>query len=338
MIAGLIKAKRNYNPSLVSTGEGFLLAYRSEPEDFKVSEIVLAEMDSARKVLRNQRLKVPGAPAGCSFEDPRLLMYDDCPYIAFSMAKYGAKDGWKCVQAYGRLIKKAKTWTLAEVWVPKYGANDWGSKEKNWTFFEAEGALRCIYDMGAAGWTVLELDGDEVLQEWRHPPLRWRWGRMSGGTPAVDWQGQKLTMFHSWEKHPRRHRLYHAAWVAFSATAPHAPTLVSAAPVLTAQDDWGTPECESGWQPLCVFPGGLQLIGQKALVAYGRNDFDCAIDAIRVEQMRRVSPAVSARGEVRIRLTGDVMINGQPAWAGTEAAVLAADAASLIERGKAVPL
>ena len=338
MIAGLIQAKRNYNPSLVSTGEGFLLAYRSEPEDFKVSEIVLAEMDAARKVLRNQRIKVPGAPAGCSFEDPRLFWFGDEIYLAFSMAKYGATDGWKCVQAYGRLSKKTKNWTLSDVRVPKYGANDWNSKEKNWTFFEAEGALRCIYDMGASGWTVLELDGEEVVQEWRHPPLRWKWGRISGGTPAVDWQGQKLAMFHSWQKHPRRHRLYHAAWVAFGATAPHAPTFVSAAPIMTAQDEWGTPESAAGWQPLCVFPGGLELIGQKALVAYGRNDLDCAIDAIRVERMQPLKPQPDVRGELRIRLMGDVLINGQPAWRGTEVAVLAADAASLIARGKAVPL
>jgi predicted GH43/DUF377 family glycosyl hydrolase len=338
MIAGLIQAKRNYNPSLVSAGEGFLLAYRSEPENFKVSEIVLAEMDGARNVLRNQRLKVPGVEKGCSLEDPRLFMYGDCPYIAFSIACYGAADGWKCVQAYGRLVKKGKTWSLAQVWVPKYGANDWSSKEKNWTFFEAEGALRCIYDMGASGWVALELDGDEVVQEWRSEPVRWRWGRMSGGTPAVDWQGQKLTMFHSWEKHPRRSRLYHAGWLAFSATAPHAPVMMSSAPVMTAKEEWGAPNSGQGWQPLCVFPGGLEVFGQKALVAYGRNDLDCAIDAIRVEQLRRVAPAVSARGEVRIRLTGDVMIKGQPAWAGTEVAVLAADAASLIARQKAVPL
>jgi predicted GH43/DUF377 family glycosyl hydrolase len=338
MIAGLIQAKRNYNPSLVQTGEGFLLAYRSEPENFKVSEIVLAEMDAARNVLRNQRLKVPGAPAGCSLEDPRLFMYGDCPYIAFSMAKYGAKDGWKCVQAYGRLVKKGRNWTLAAVWVPKYGANDWSSKEKNWTFFEAEGALRCIYDMGAAGWTVFELDGGEVVQEWRHPALRWRWGRMSGGTPAVDWQGQKLTMFHSWEKHPRRHRLYHAGWVSFGATAPHAPSMISAEPVLTAKEGWGAPECATGWQPLCVFPGGLELFGQKTLVAYGQNDLHCALQVLRVERLQRIGVRPSVRGEVRIRLTGDVMIGGQPAWAGTEVAVQAADAASLIARQKAVPL
>lgn len=338
MIAGLIEAKRNYNPSLVSAGEGFLLAYRSEPENFKVSEIVLAEMDAARNVLRNQRLKVPGVPAGCSLEDPRLFMYGGSPYIAFSIAKYGSSEGWKCVQAYGRLVKKSRSWSLSQTWVPKYGANDWSSKEKNWTFFEAEGALRCVYDMGASGWVVLEVDGDEVVREWRNAPLRWRWGRMSGGTPAVDWQGQKLAMFHSWEKHPRRSRLYHAAWVAFGATAPHAPTMMSAGPVITAEEEWGAPESAKGWQPLCVFPGGLELVGQKALVSYGRNDLDCAIEAIRVDQLRRVTTPVSAKGEIRVRLTGDVMIGGQPAWSGTEVAVQAADAANLIARHKAVPL
>ena len=338
MIAGLIKAKRNYNPSLVSAGEGFLMAYRSEPEDFKVSELVLAELDGERNVLRNQKLKVPGVEKGCSLEDPRLFWFAEELYIAFSIARYGLEGGWKCVQAYGRLAKKGRSWSLTKVWVPKYGANDWSSKEKNWVFFEAEGVLRCVYDMGAAGWTVLELEGDEVVQEWRHPALRWRWGRISGGTPAVDWQGQKLAMFHSWERHPRRHRLYHAGWIAFAATAPHAPTLISPSPVLTAKEEWGMPEVAAGWQPLCVFPGGLEVYGHKALVAYGRNDLDCALDVLRFDRLQAVQPQPGLRGEVRIRLTGDVLIKGRPAWTGTEVAVMAADAASLIARQKAVPL
>jgi predicted GH43/DUF377 family glycosyl hydrolase len=336
MIAGLIKAKRNYNPSLVSTGEGFLLAYRSEPEDFKVSEIVLAEMDRDMTVLKNQRLKVAGH-AGCSIEDPRLFWFGGELHLAFSIARYGEVGGWKCVQAYGKL-KKGKTWTLASVIVPKYGANDWSGKEKNWTFFEAEGALRCIYDMGTAGWVVLELDGDEVVQEWRHAPVAWQWGRLSGGSPAVDWEGQKITMMHSWEKHPRRHRLYHMGFLTFDAVAPHAPRMISQSPVVTAQDDWGTPEQAHGWQPLCVFPGSLEVYGTKALVGYGRNDFDCATGVFRIERLRPVSGRRVTGREQRIRLLGNVMLGGRQTWAGTEVSVLAADAASLIARGKAVPL
>lgn len=336
MIAGLIKAKRNYNPSLVSTGEGFLLAYRSEPEDFKASEIVLAELDRDMQVLRNQRLKVTGY-AGCSLEDPRLFWFAGELWIAFSIARYGEAGGWKCVQAYGRL-KKGKTWTLPLLHVPRYGANDWTGKEKNWTFFEAEGALRCIYDMGLAGWVVLELDGDEVVQEWRHPGVTWRWGRMSGGTPAVAWEGQLLTVFHSWEKHPRRHRLYHMGYLTFGATAPHAPRLISEAPLLTATDEWGTPEHAQGWQPLCVFPGGLEAYGAKALVAYGRNDLDCAAQQFKIDRLRPVQLLKPAGDEQRVRLLGHVLINGRQVWAGTEVSVRSLDAASLIARGKAVAL
>lgn len=337
MIAGLIKAKRNYNPSLVSTGEGFLLAYRSEAENFTVSEIVLAELGKDMKVLRNQRLKVPNAK-GCSFEDPRLFWFAGDLHIAFSIAKYGLVGGWKCVQVYGRLVRQGRSWTLSEVLTPRYGGNDWNSKEKNWTFFEAEGALRCVYDMGASGWTVLELEGEEVVNEWRHAPLSWKWGRMSGGTSAVDWEGVKLTVFHSWERHPRRHRLYHMGFLTFSATAPHAPIAISEAPILTAKDDWGAPEHAQNWLPLCVFPGGLEAYGNKALVSYGRNDLDCATQMFRIERLRKVRPRESHGRERRIRLLGDVMLDGRQVWSGTEAAVLAADAASLIARGKAVAL
>jgi predicted GH43/DUF377 family glycosyl hydrolase len=336
MIAGLIKAKRNYNPSLVSTGEGFLMAYRSEPEDFTVSEIVLAELDSEMKVLRNQRLKIPGAPAGRSFEDPRLFWFGGELHIAFSEAQYGLEKGWKSVQVYGKL-KKGKNWTLPKVWYPKYGANDWTSKEKNWTFFEAEGALRCVYDMNAAGWVVLELEGDEVVQEWRHPAIEWNWGRMSGGTPAVRWGDRMLTVFHSWEGHKSRGRLYHMAFATFEAEAPHAPILMSARPIMSAQTRWGFPEGER-WAPLCIFPGGLEIEGRDAIVAYGRNDLSMAIERFRVDGLVPMRQRKFSGGERRVRLIGNVMVGGRPAFAGTEVVLRRFTADSLITRGKAVAL
>lgn len=336
MIAGLLKAKRNYNPSLVSAGEGFLLAYRSEPKDFTVSEIVLAELDRNMNVLSNQRLKVPGLEAHHSLEDPRLFWHRDRIHIAFSIAHYGTKQGWRCVQAYGRLSKR-KNWTLPNVHVPAYGSNDWSSKEKNWTFFEAEGALRCIYDMGAAGWRILELDGDRVVDEWRHNPVAWAHGRMSGGSPAVPWREHLLTAFHSWEKHTTRSRVYHMAFLAFDATAPHAPRLISPSPVLTAQPEWGRPAGEK-WAPLCVFPGGLEVQDDRALVAYGQNDADLAVDQFAVEGLIPVRPRATHRSEVLVRLMGAVLVKGQPAYPGTEVALLRADAADLIARGKAVAL
>lgn len=336
MIAGLIKAKRNYNPSLASVGEGFLLAYRSEPEDFTRSELVLAELDADLQVVRNQRLKVPGVEPEHSLEDPRLFLFDGALHLAFSIAHYGQEHGWHAVQAYGRLVKRGKSWTLPKVYQPVYGANDWGSKEKNWTFFEAEGALRCIYDMGAAGFTVLELDGDEVVNEWRHDPLQWRHGRLSGGTPAVPWQGQLLTMFHSWERHGERQRLYHAGFLAFEAQAPHAPHLMTLRPVLTAQESWGRPEGVR-WAPLVVFPGGLVLQGNEALVAYGRNDLSCVLGRFAVEGLSRIRGRDISR-ERRVRLTSGVMVAGRPAYAGTEVTLPRFDADSLIALGRAVAL
>lgn len=336
MIAGLIQAKRNYNPSLVTAGEGFLLAYRSEPEDFTRSELVLAELGPDQQVLRNQRLKVPGIDPAHSLEDPRLFWLGGNLHIAFSVAHYGLEHGWKAVQAYGRLTRRGKGWAVAKVWQPRHGANDWSGKEKNWTFFEAEGTLRCIYDMGAAGFTVLELDGDEVTQEWRHPPVAWRHGRLSGGTPAIPWQGQLLTMFHSWERHGTRQRLYHAGFLTFEAQAPHAPIAMTLRPVLTAQEQWGRPDGVR-WAPLCAFPGGMVVDGNEALVAYGRNDLSCALGRFLVDGLSRVRHRDVSR-ERRVRLTSGVMVAGQPVYAGTEVTLPRFDADSLIALGRAVAL
>jgi predicted GH43/DUF377 family glycosyl hydrolase len=310
---GLLPARRNYNPSLLAlSGGGFLYAYRTEAKTEKevgVSGIAVAVLDDALAVQGNSRLLLPDAPADASLEDPRLFEHLGAPWVAFTVAQYTGK-GLRSRQAYARLLRAGKGWKLGAVLYPAFGANDGRGMEKNWTFFSAQGQIRCIYDLGFARWTVLGLDGERVTDTWIDDALEWPYGRMSGGTPAVPWKGDLLTVFHSFKDHPKRQRYYYAGALTFEALAPHRPKLVTPQPVLVGREEWGTPDY-APWQPLCVFPGGLVARDGQLLVAYGRNDLDGVIEPVELPAMAPATIRKGSRNEVLVRLTRCVRVRGR---------------------------
>jgi predicted GH43/DUF377 family glycosyl hydrolase len=310
---GLIKARRNYNPSLLAlSGGGFLYAYRTEAETEKevgVSGIAVAVLDELMAVQGNSRLKLADAPPDASVEDPRLFEHQGEPWVAFTVARYTGK-GLRSRQAYAPLLRAGKGWKLGQVLYPDYGANDGQGMEKNWTFFSAQGQIRCIYDLGFSRWTVLGLDGEQVTDRWIDDALEWPYGRMSGGTPAIPWKGDLLTFFHSFKDHPTRQRFYYAGALTFEALAPHRPKLATPQPVLMGREEWGRPDY-APWQPLCVFPGGLVAQGDQLLLAYGRNDLDGVIEPINLPAMAPATIRPGSRNEVLVKLTRNVRVRGR---------------------------
>ena len=334
---GLIPARRNYNPSLLAlSGGGFLYAYRTEAATEKevgVSGIALAVLDDALEVQGNWRLELPDAPADASVEDPRLFDHQGRPWVAFTVARYTGK-GLRSRQAYARLRRAGKGWKLGEVLYPDYGANGGGGMEKNWTFFSAEGQIRCVYDLGFARWTVLGLDGERVTDTWIDAALEWPYGRMSGGTPAIPWNGDLLTLFHSFRDHPTRQRYYYAGALTFEALAPHRPKLATPQPVLVGREEWGRPEY-APWQPLCVFPGGLVQRGDELLVAYGRNDIDGVIEPLELPALAPATIRPGSRNEVLVKLTRNVRVRGRHGSPGQLVSLPPRDARLLIYSKKA---
>ena len=331
---GLLSARRNYNPSLLAlSGGGFLFAYRTEAQGANVSTIALAVLDDELEVRSNTRLEVPCAPADASVEDPRLFTHQGEPWAAFTVARYSGL-GWWSRQAYAPLVKAGKRWKLGEVSFPVQGANDGSGMEKNWTFFSAEGQIRCIYDIGFARWIVAGLDGERVTDRWISDALEWRYGRMSGGTPAIPWKGDMLTVFHSFQTHPTRQRVYYAGALTFEAKAPHRPKLATPEPILVAREEWGRPE-GADWAPLCVFPGGLVERDGGLLLAYGRNDLDAVIEPLEPPLMRTATIRPGSRHEVLVKLTRNVRVRGRHGTPGQLVSLSRVQAQMLITSKKA---
>jgi predicted GH43/DUF377 family glycosyl hydrolase len=334
---GLLSARRNYNPSLLAlSGGGFLYAYRTEAvgePEVGVSGIAVAVLGDDLQVAGNSRLTLPGATSDTSLEDPRLFEHQGRPWAAFTVARYTGQ-GLRSRQALAPLLRAPKGWKLGEVVFPAFGANGGGGMEKNWTFFSAEGQIRCIYDIGHAKWTVLGLDGERVTDRWISDAVAWDWGRPSGGTPAIPWRGEFLTLFHSFVEHPTRQRQYYAGALTFGAVAPHAPRLISPEPMMVARDDWGRPTY-APWQPVCVFPGGLVEREGELLVAYGRNDVDGVIEPVETGPLVAARIRPGSRHEVLLRLTGNVRVRGRHGSSGQLVSVPPGAARLLISRGKA---
>ncbi|MHB1099861.1 MAG: glycoside hydrolase family protein [Burkholderiales bacterium] len=179
---------------------------------------------------------------------------------------------------------------MEEEWQPNYGNNNGFSKEKNWVFFEHDKKLHCIYSTDPEH-VILEMDGANVVREYRTKGPLWHWGHMRGGTPPVDMgDGTMMCIFHSSipTEIPPHYVRYYAAAYTFESKPPFRIISISEQPILSGSEEDGhrvDPRYVEGWKPYVVFPCGLVPDNDGWLVSFGINDWQCAIGRIRRDQL-----------------------------------------------------
>lgn len=248
----------------------------------------------------SQMLDLPDRTGDEHQEDARLFLYRGVPHVSYTaMVGYQPGVDFKCVMKYARLSLIRDRWKVEEDWLPRYGRNDWRSKEKNWVFFESGGKLHCIYADDPEH-TILEIDGDRVAREYRTPKPAWEWGIVRGGTPPLLMEdGSFITVFHSSiprEKKPHWVR-YFSGFYRFGGDPPFRLTGISPKPILSASEEDGhevDPRYIEGWKPYVVFPAGLVETPLEYLVSFGINDWQSAIARIPKAMVTFVPPDGSA--------------------------------------------
>jgi predicted GH43/DUF377 family glycosyl hydrolase len=253
----------------------------------------------------SQMLDLPETNGDEHMEDARLFEHQGQPYVSYTeMTGYQPGVDFKCVMKYARLslrkTRAGEAWRVEETFLPKYGRNDWKSKEKNWVFFSVGPRLFCIYG-DEPEHLVLELEGDRVVNEWKSPAPFWEWGVVRGGTPpALLADGNFLTVFHSSmpsEKPPTYVRYFAGAYV-FRGQAPFDVLGISLKPLLSASEEDGhkvDPRYVEGWKPLVVFPCGLVQNRDSWLLSFGINDWQPAIARICSDRFVMASPDGTSR-------------------------------------------
>lgn len=290
---------RHWNCGMMRYRDRLWLAYRFHMrEEGGRCETAIVELDpvTCQPKGRSQRIPLNGATGTEHHEDARLFMFKGQPHLSFSeMRGYRPGIDYTCVMKYARLKLTGATWRVDGVWHPNYGRNDGRSKEKNWVFFENDGAIHAVYS-GSPEHIVLRLDGDRVTKVHQAPAPAWHFGIVRGGTPPLRQpDGAFLTVFHSsipTEVAPHYVRYYAAAYT-FEAQAPFAPLRISTRPLMVGSEADGhqvDPRYVEGWKPYVVFPCGMVARdpGDAAsgwLVSLGVNDWQCAVAKLRADQL-----------------------------------------------------
>lgn len=321
---------RHWNPGLLKY-KGRLWAsirYHLEKEHGSRCATALVPLDRAtfQPTAPSQHLNLPALTGDEHFEDARLFLFNGAPHISWTqMTGYRPGKNYACSIRYGRLRLNGNRWLIEEVFWPKYGLNHGSAKEKNWVFFECDGALHVVYQDQPVR-RVLRVEGERVVDEYESPSAAWPWGLIRGGTPPIPYgEDRMIAVFHSsisTEEPPHFVRYYGAAYV-FEAKPPFKLLSVSAKPIMAGSEADGhgvDPRYSEGWKPYVVFPCGLVQEGDNWLVSLGVNDWQCAVGKITPAHLNLISPDrsdapfrffMTVNGSLPARLIG---ADGQPSW------------------------
>lgn len=289
----LVDSPRHWNNGLLRYKDKLWMAYRFHRKvaDSRCGVAMVQLNPKLLPTSKGQMLDLDAPSNSEHHEDARLFIFRGEPYISYTeMSGYIPGRDYSCVMKYARLRLRRGKWEVLETFQPRYGFNNGLHKEKNWIFFERDGALFCIY-RSAGNHVVVQVEGERIVKEFYSDSPFWEWGDIRGGTPPVDLgDGNMLAIFHSsvpTEIAPHFVR-YHAGAYTFKSAPPFEVTSISSHPVLTGSEEDGhkvDPRYVAGWKPYVVFPCGLVDDEDGFLVSFGVNDWQCAIGRLRREDL-----------------------------------------------------
>jgi predicted GH43/DUF377 family glycosyl hydrolase len=260
---------RHYNPSICRFQGRLLMAYRVQAAD-GFSRLGIAELNDDFSVWSDRPLSFPGAIPPLHIEDPRLFTAGGRLYINFCEIDYSPP--WeKCVFLLRLFELGADLSPLRELPL-RFGRNG-RRTEKNWIFFEGpEGDIRIIHSL-APKHTAIDYERKLTIQS---PGIAaWPYGSLSGRSTAVRMDADNyLCMVGGHQPHAERKAIYWMGACTFSAQWPHRLTGITQEPLAWASAESMTilnPQ-NRGWHPLCIFPSGLMVERNAAIVAMGVND------------------------------------------------------------------
>lgn len=286
---------RAWNPSIARLNGRTFVSYNCGPDQCrsstKVCNIRLAEIDSRFRAISDRKLEL-GSDSTIR-ADMRLFAHHSKLWGVFF-------EGTLHENASGLVVVEfADDLTARERFKPSFGRRR--CYEKNWQFFSHEGDLFCVYSIQPH--VVLRRVGPNMQQvartEWLPllcpPPL--------GGTPPIEYEGEYLSFFHSWEPWAARglsswrfrihpvlsvmnrlagwpfpgagtwpHRIYSVGAYTFERTFPFRVVRYTPEPLLVAR----TTDARPG-RPACVFLSGVCWLGDAVLLSFGYHDQECRL-------------------------------------------------------------
>lgn len=303
-----------YNPSIIRSGKGYLLAFRHEYwskgdkkiSDKKKSIIGLARLDKKCKVIgKPQYLKTHNHHS----EDPRLFHFHGKPHVLF--VQYMRNSIGVNRMRLGCIDESSLK--IGNITAIPYGKT---KVEKNWTPFvytKKGGGQELYFLYRYASHEVLRFSPSSTDRV-EHPfsPLKapdvqfWekKWGTIRGGTPAVLVDGEYLAFFHS-SFTSEEHKWYAMGAATFESCPPFRMKKISQVPILF-EKMYSSPVARVAvFYPRTnvhvIFPGGFVKgvkDGREVFhLVYGDNDSAIGVVTIdKTKLMNSLQPVEQSTG------------------------------------------
>lgn len=275
-----------FNPSIVSWQGRFLMSFRTyDPLTRSSDAIYLVWLDGNFKPVSEPTLLKREGEVCClpsKAQDPRLIVVHGDIYIVYSNQYPEPNPVSRMVvglveEDYNKGFKVTFPCPLIHF----YGQIS-GRKEKNWVPFAYENSIYLAYSLQPHRifMPILELNSCKPLVS-TIGTIKWDWGNLAGGTPALKIGDVYLAFFHSnkalatVQSEGKVMNHYFMGAYTFEADFPFAITGVSAHPIVARTFYEGEMYENNTWKPLrVVFPGGFVFDDNFIWVVYGRQDHE----------------------------------------------------------------
>ncbi|MBI5272719.1 MAG: hypothetical protein HY861_01905 [Chlamydiia bacterium] len=270
-----------FNPSIVRWQGRLLMSCRTyHPESRATNEIILIYLDeNCNPASAPIPLRFPYPDPFClnKRQDPRLLVIGEQLWVVYNNAI--EKEVRRML--VGAVSADCNSFSIEHVeCLYTFDGETPLRSEKNWVPFDYEGHLHLAYSIvphrilrplfGMNACTTLAATLGSI---------KWDWGVLRGGTPALLEGDEYLAFFHCCKSMATVHSKgesiphYFMGAYTFSAAPPFELTRISSAPIIGKQFYEGA--THKTWKPLhVVFPGGYISDEHYIWIAYGRQDHE----------------------------------------------------------------
>jgi hypothetical protein len=286
---------RAFNPGLLRTENGWLLAYRIVGPD-GLRRIGLCRLDTHLRVIPGSPFPFSdrvtfaadqtfSGPAKTWFADPRLYRFDGRVFVYWN-------SGWHEPRNF-QFLQELREDTLEPVGHPRelVLCAQRQPLEKNWTFF-GESGLHAVYSASPHRVLNVSLAGereiacsDVMTHELGDTAFERAYGRLRGGAPPQLWNGHYWSFCHSVAGTEGNYR-YVAGVYCFSGSPPFAPTGVPERelPLGGAANVRRFPKLNPAVGEV-IYPCGAAREDGRWLISYGVNDELCAIASLSDDEV-----------------------------------------------------
>ena len=270
-----------FNPSIIRWKGRLLLVFRTyHPKTRATDEIGICHLDeNFDPVDAPQLIKFKSSDPYCLFkrQDPRLIAVGERLYIVYNNV---INDEVRRM-VVAELLHDGKNYSVdsSECFLHFDGEVP-SRSEKNWAPFEYEGQLYLIYSLFPHRILrpLFETSRCESIAT-SFSSIKWNWGVLRGGTPAMKEGDEYISFFHSCKSMTTQHSKgksiphYFMGAYTFSPKPPFAITRISARPIFAKNFYNG--KAYKTWKPVCVvFPAGFISDEKYFWVLYGRQDHE----------------------------------------------------------------